>query len=95
MGGGRRGWHAGLIGWMSSTEPERACVYLPVDGVEEADEGVDGGREASAQLGGDATEEVRNHVGVLVEGRARLLHGAAEHRRPRRRGVIAHLPRSL
>jgi len=94
MGGGG-GWHAGLIGWMSSTEPERACVYLPVDGVEEADERVDGGREAGAQLGGDATEEVGNHVGVLVEGRAHLLHGAAEHRRPRRRGVIAHLPRSL
>jgi hypothetical protein len=32
---------------------------------------------------------------VLVEGRSHLLHGAAEHRRPRRRSVVAHLPRSL
>jgi hypothetical protein len=54
----------------SVTEPERVCVYLPVDGVEEADEGVDGGREAGAQFGGDATKEVGNNIGVLVEGRA-------------------------
>jgi hypothetical protein len=64
----------------SVTEPERVCVYLPVDGVEEADEGVDGGREADegvdggreagAQFGGDATKEVGNNIGVLVEGRA-------------------------
>jgi hypothetical protein len=48
----------------SVTEPERVCVYLPVDGVEEADEGVDGGREAGAQFGGDATKEVGNNIGV-------------------------------
>ena len=94
-GGGGGAWHAGLIGWMSSAEPERACVYLPVDGVEEADERVDGGGEAGAQFGGDATEEVGNHVGVFVESRAHLLHRAAEHRRPSRRSVVAHLPRSL
>lgn len=85
-----------MEGWMCSPEVAYSSTYLPVDGVEEADEGVDGGREAGAQFGGDAAEEVGNHVGVLVEGRAHLLHGAAEHRRPRRRSsLVAHLPRSL
>jgi len=51
---------------------------LPVDGVEESDEGVDGWREAGAQLGGDAAEELGDHVGVLVEGRAHFLHRAPD-----------------
>lgn len=60
--------------------------------MEEAEEGVDGGGEAGAQFGGYAAEELGDYVGVLVERRPHLLHGAPDHRLCRR---VAHLWRSV
>jgi hypothetical protein len=75
------GEEGGSIGGRGRMQP-----YLPVDGMEEAEEGVEGGGEAGAQVGGDAAEELGDHVGVLVERRAHLLHGP-----PDRRRRVAHL----
>ncbi|KAL5222390.1 hypothetical protein ABZP36_027103 [Zizania latifolia] len=54
--------------------------------MEEAEEGVDVRGESSAEIRGDAAEEVSHHVGVLIERLLHLIHYAPEHRRCRRGG---------
>ena len=80
-----------------ASEPKggKEGTHLPVDSVEEADEGVDGGGEPATELGGDAAEELRHHVGVLIRRRPHLLHRAPNRRCRRRGGGRSHVSSSL
>jgi hypothetical protein len=51
-------------------------------GREESEKGVEDRSDSGARSGGDTTEELRDHVGVLVERWLHLLHGVPDHRWP-------------
>lgn len=59
---------------MEQTEQWLEWRYLPVDGVEEADEIVVGGTKTGTELGGEFLDEIGHLLHVLLHSRFQLLH---------------------